>query len=442
VSKQEPKHSCRFVLCVPIIVGLAGCVGLRAMAPIPSPFGNGSSAYVRTIGYKVLYSFKGGIYGSSPESRLLDVNGTLYGTTFSGGNLHCLSSYGCGLIFKASVKGAVRILHRFAGSPYDGSYPFAGLIEVNGKIYGTTSRGGTRPSASNGTVYEISSSGQERVLYSFANGGDGQAPTADLIALNGTLYGTTRYGGASRSACYSGTGCGTIYKVSLSGDERVIYSFQGSAPPKDGVWPYAGLTLVNGTLYGVTGYGGSRGGGTVFSVTKFGKEQVVHNFARGRYGYYPYGALTLVNGELYGTTVAGGAYGDGAVFKISPSGQFKLLHTFKGYPTDGASPASAMVAMNGELFGTTSNGGSNGCTYGTKVIGCGTIFEITTSGKESVLYNFKGGKDGQYPAAPLITLNEILYGTTSEGGTGNCSASGSNGCGTIFQISPQVMARS
>jgi uncharacterized repeat protein (TIGR03803 family) len=423
-------------LCVAIIVSLVGCAGLRAITPDPSQFGTGNSVHAQTTDYKVLYSFKGGIYGSSPESRLLDVDGTLYGTTFSGGNLHCLSAYGCGLIFKASEIGAVRILHRFAGAPHDGSYPFAGLIEVNGNIYGTTSHGGATPSASNGTVYEINSSGRERVLYSFANRADGRAPTADLIALNGTLYGTTRYGGASRSACYSGTGCGTIYKVSLSGKERVIYSFRGSAPPKDGVWPYAGLTLANGTLYGVTGYGGSRGGGTVFNVTKFGKEQVVHNFAGAPYGYYPYGALTLVNGELYGTTVVGGAYGYGTVFKISPSGQFKQLHAFKGYPTDGAAPATAMAAVNGALFGTTSNGGSNGCAYGTKVIGCGTIFEITTSGKESVLYNFKGGKDGQYPAAPLIEVQGVLYGTTSEGGAGNCSASGYTGCGTIFQISP------
>jgi hypothetical protein len=70
------------------------------------------------------------------------------------------------------------------------------------------------------------------------------------------------------------------------------------------------------------------------------------------------------------------------------------------------------------------------------VIGCGTVFAITTSGKESVVYNFKGGSDGEFPFASVTDVNGVLYGTTSAGGGGSCTSSFSSGCGTIFQLTP------
>ena len=113
---------------------------------------------------------------------------------------------------------------------------------MNGTLYGTTSSGGA---SGCGTVYRISTSGSEKVLYSFASGFDGCYSIAPLIDVNGILYGTTLSGGAS--------GRGTVFSTSTAGKEKVLYSFAGGS---DGNGPDAALLNVHGTLYGVTGYWG------------------------------------------------------------------------------------------------------------------------------------------------------------------------------------------
>src|SRR5271165_2453754 len=95
------------------------------------------------------------------------------------------------------------------------------------------------------------------VIYSFQNGSDGAYPYAGLTALNGDLYGTTYGGGAT-------SGWGTVFKVSTSGAEQVLYQFQAG---NDGAHPYDGLVALNGTFYGTTAQGGTSGSGTVFSIT-------------------------------------------------------------------------------------------------------------------------------------------------------------------------------
>jgi uncharacterized repeat protein (TIGR03803 family) len=276
-----------------------------------------------------------------------------------------------------------------------------------------------------GTVFSITPSGTETVLHSF-NGSDGRFPQADLINIHGTLYGTTELGGTNDA--------GTVFSITPSGAETVLYSFAGG----DGAWPSAGLLDVNGTLYGTTSQGGaskdcpSIGCGTVFSITMSGTETVLHSFAGRKDGAYPYARLINVNGTLYGTTISGGAfckasYGCGTVFAIKPSGKETVLHSFGG-AGDGESPYAALLDVNGTLYGTTGFGGRATACFGG---GCGTVFAITPSGKETVLHNFGGGSgDGAIPYAGLINDKGTLYGTTENGGV-RCQALG---CGTVFSI--------
>src|SRR5579871_1685623 len=158
-----------------------------------------------------------------------------------------------------SAKAAVTetVLHSFGTG--DGEVVYAGLTNVKGTLYGTTIDGGA---SGYGTVFKITTAGKESVLHSFTGSGDGAYPYGGLIDVKGTLYGTTLSAGGS--ACYS-NGCGTVFKITTSGKERVVYSFKGG--PGDGAFPEAGLTDVNGTLFGTTSSGGSSNLGAVFRVT-------------------------------------------------------------------------------------------------------------------------------------------------------------------------------
>jgi uncharacterized repeat protein (TIGR03803 family) len=426
------------LLSLSIAVGVfTGCSGpqppLAAPAQMPqsyaSPRLTTSEHAVMSSRYKSLYSFPGTPGGAGPLANLIDVNNTLYGTASGGGSLNS------GIIFEVSVSGKLRVLHNFK-SGTDGATPQSQLIDVDGTLYGTTTSGGDsqckgRPSAPGcGTVFAVSTSGKEHVLYRFKGGSDGSDPVAGLIALNSTLYGTTKSGATQ---CQSGSVCGgSVFKLSTSGSEHVLHSFKGY--PSDGAAPFASLVAVNGTLYGTTNYGGSGscsisgfdvGCGTVFKLSTSGKENVVYSFKGGTDGANPQAGLISMNGALYGTTLYGGASNSGTVFQVSTSGSERVIHSF-GAASDGRWPEASLVALNGALYGTTAGGGA-GC--GT---GCGTVFKMNTSNHEIVLYSFKGPPDGSSPSAGLTIANGALYGTTSVGG----SSCGSIGCGTIFQIAP------
>jgi uncharacterized repeat protein (TIGR03803 family) len=152
-----------------------------------------------------------------------------------------------------------KVVYNFAGGS-DGARPLAGLINVNGTLYGTTVQGGGEgcyKSFGCGTVFSVTPSGQETVLHAFTGGSDGANPKAGLIDVNGTLYGTTFHGGDTKCNGRSGVGCGTVFSITPSGAETVLHGFTG---PPDGAWPAAGLRDVNGTLYGTTAEGGTPGG--------------------------------------------------------------------------------------------------------------------------------------------------------------------------------------
>ncbi len=409
---------------------LAACgspapISVAPHVTVPESVVAGSASH--RIAFTHLFTFDGAD-GAEPQAGLTAVKGVLYGTTIRGG-----AGRNTGTVFKITTSGMETVLHSFGSFYYDPVYPDAGLTDVNGKLYGTTEGGGGNIS---GTIFKITTSGTEKQIYSFQSGSDGRYPTADLVADNGTLYGVTWSGGIP-SCGASGRGCGTVFSVTTSGTETVLHRF-AAAP--DGAEPLGALLPVNGTLYGTTAAGGTgscnsiEGGcGTVFTIAPSGAETVLYNFQGGADGEFPQSGLIAVNGTLYGTTTDGGGsgcggYGCGTVFEIGTSGTETVLHTFQS-GTDGALPYAGLIAMNGTLYGTTSEGGGSGCGGS----GCGTVFQINASGAESVLYSFKGKRDGRIPEAGLVALDGRLYGTTSRGGGGNACR---HGCGTVFALTP------
>ena len=279
-------------------------------------YGCGTVFSISTSGTeKVLHSFAAFSDGAGPNAALTNVNGTLYGTTFRGGGGVCASGFyqvGCGTVFSITTGGAEAILYKF-GPGRHARWSRASLIEEGRRLYGTTVAGGAYRKY--GTVFSITLGGKENVTHSFGNGTDGREPVAGLIQVNGTFYGTTREGGAY--------GDGTVFSVTPGGTEKVVYSFGGGS---DGARPFAGLISVKGVLYGTTYNGGGsgcsfsgfEGCGTVFSVTTIGQEGVLHRFGVGSDGASPVAGLTEMNGTLYGTTWGGGTHGDGTVFALKP----------------------------------------------------------------------------------------------------------------------------
>ncbi|HEY1654163.1 MAG TPA: choice-of-anchor tandem repeat GloVer-containing protein [Candidatus Tumulicola sp.] len=380
--------------------------------------------------YKVVYSFKRHRDGANPTGELVTLGNALYGVTYSGGN-----EYGTlGTVYKVSDGGKEAVLHRFAGGA-DGANPNrSGLINVNGTLYGATGTGGNGCSVGCGTIYSITAGGAERVLYALRGGSKGAGPTGPLISFDGALYGTAQVGGTSGCRGY---GCGVIFKIGRDGSGyRVIHRFAGGVT--DGAEPVSGLTGLAGKLYGTTYDGGSGkcdgGCGIVFEIGPSGGERVLYAFKGGRDGSHPDAGLIDVGGVLYGTTQEGGAAGCvlrrcGTIFEISTSGAERVIYRFKGGATDGASPQAPLLYVNGTFYGTTEFGGH---CYDYEV-GCGTIFAWYGPGKEKMLHAFGGGLDGSLPDGGMTALGSWLFGTTSDGGGSyNC---GRIGCGAIFNVS-------
>jgi uncharacterized repeat protein (TIGR03803 family) len=411
----------RFAAAVICCAVLVACSRLAGGPTLPAASSNASESSRRpdSAGYLSLYSFKGEKSGGEPQSELVNINGTLYGTS---------SSYGAGFgtVFAISPFGKLRVLHEFQNYP-DGAYPQAGLTAVHGTLYGTTVAGGTH---AGGTVFSVTRSGTEHVVYNFGKKGDGSYPESKLIAVDGLLYGTTLEGGMHQR--------GTVFETTLSGNERVLHSFEGA--PSDGGHPGTGLILVKNYLYGTTRAGGkTKTGGTVYRINAIGQEKVLHAFGveRGD-GHNPAGGLLYSGGILYGTTLHGGKMNQGVVFEMTAAGSERVLHSF-GSGDDGAFPVASLTPANHALYGTTLGGGvspkrmnqciSPGVTHETGYYRCGTIFKIDRFGTESVIYRFGGDPDGANPEAGLLEAGGVLYGTTFWGGSDGYY-------GTVFRLLP------
>jgi len=307
-------------------------------------------------------------------------------------------------------------LHNFLGSNNgDGALPYAGLIQASdGNLYGTTSAGGAYDY---GTVFKMSTAGTLIWTYSLPASGtsDGYDPRAGLIQANdGNLYGTAPVGGTY--------GYGTVFQITPSGALTTLYSFTNGT---DGSHPFASLVQASdGYLYGTTSgaaYYPGNGYGTVFKMTTSGTLIWTYPFHYSDGGYPYAGLIQASDGNLYGTTEQGGVQTGnyGTIFQITPSGILTSLYSFGG--SDGAYLfASLIQASDGYLYGVTHQGGLS--NYG-------TIFQIPigTSGALTTVYSFSGG-DGSYPDASLIQASDgNLYGTT-------VGDSANNPYGMVFQI--------
>lgn len=358
--------------------------------------------------HTVVYSFGTGGDATNPAASMTAA-GSLYGTTPGGG------SSSAGTIFRISKSGAETLVYSFENGLNDGATAKAPVINVGGTLYGTTEYGGsTACSGGCGTVFGVSTAGVETMLYKFQGGSDGANPTAGLVNINGTLYGTTYYGGGTNNY-------GTVFTISTNGAEKVLYAFKGGS---DGANPMGGLVNVNGTLYGTTYTGGSSYYGTVFSLTTAGIKTTLYSFKDGSDGAYPESSLVKVGRALYGMSLYGTNH-LGTVYSLSLKGKFKKLYSFAG-GTDGSDPEGSLIDVGGTLYGVTYDGGSTSVCSG---YGCGTVFSIApTTGAETVVYAFQGGNDGLNPEAGLTNVKGAIYGTTSSGGTYYN--------GTVFLVTP------
>lgn len=263
-------------------------------------------------------------------------------------------------------------------------------------------------------------------------GTDGEQPYAGLVqGTDLVLYGTTYMGGTNNA--------GTVFKVNPDGSGNTpIYAFSHSTVDPLGLSNPSGLIqATDGGLYGTTGSGGAVGFGSVFRLNIDGTQfTVLHSFSPVT-GYQPAAALIQGNdGDLYGTTANGGSFGAGTVFKLGTDGSgFVQLYSFGAVSGDAGGPQAPLLqGADGSLFGTSYAGGTT-ATGGAS--GYGSVFKLNAEGTgETVLHSFlSSGGDGQHPYGSLIQdSTDALYGTTQEGGS--FANGGSSGFGTVFKLNP------
>jgi uncharacterized repeat protein (TIGR03803 family) len=226
---------------------------------------------------------------------------------------------------------------------------------------------------------------------------------------------------------------------------KSVYSFTGI---KDGGLPEGPLIWDgNGNLYGTAFWSSNGyGNGTVYKLDKTGKLTVLYAFpgegGNGVNGANPTaGVVSDAKGNLYGVTQDGGASGYGVVFEVSPAGEETVLHTFAGPPNDGAAPFNPplLPGPSGTFYGTTAEGGSGECRGGLPL--CGVVFAVDSAGKETIVHNFQGGpEDGLQPWGNMVQdAQGNIYGTTDGGGSYpglTCGGLLVFNCGTVFKLSP------
>jgi uncharacterized repeat protein (TIGR03803 family) len=311
----------------------------------------------------------------------------------------------------ATRASAQTLITLFSFDGTNGTQPVAALIQgFDGNFYGTTDSGGGN---NGGTVFSVSTGGAMTTLYNFCNQptcADGSLPRGGVVqASDGNFYGTTYQGGFHNR--------GTVFRITPGGTLTTLHSFGGI----NGANPPAALVQgVDGDLYGTTYEDGAKGNyGTIFKITLSGKLTTLHSFD-GTDGADPLGALVQgLDGNLYGTTANGGTQKLGTVFKITPSGTLTTLWNFD--LTHGAYPVGLVQAADGHLYGITELGGDNNA---------GTVFKISTGGTLMTLLSFDATY-GAYPEAALVQATDgSFYGTTGGGGSSRCNA----GCGAVFKI--------
>jgi uncharacterized repeat protein (TIGR03803 family) len=379
-----------------------------------------------------------GADGSQPAAGLIsDGKGNFFGAAQYGGQASCTPN-GCGVVFELSPTASggwkKTIIYAFKGGASDASGPTTNLsFDAKGNLFGGT--------ATNlqyfGAIFELTPSTggawSEKVIHRFAAPYDD--PGQQLVFDGqGNLYGSV--------LAPVGLG-GGVFKLSPQPDgtwkETMLHTFSGQHG--EGTTPLGGVLLDgNGNIFGTTERGGNKfNDGTVYELSPQAsgayKETILYTFTGKTDGGNPYSQLTIdAKGNLYGTTHAGGPVNgpSGVVFELIPSGGTwteKVLYSFGVIP-DGYYPSNVVFDAKGNLYGTTTNGGSE-CNKP----GCGIVFRLTPqsdgSWKETILHNFEGANEGSESAAGVVIDNATgyIYGTTQYGGS-------RLGYGSVFQLQP------
>ncbi len=357
--------------------------------------------------YKELMSFNGN-NAAGPETALVQgIDGNLYGTTFYGGTGTCFdgSGIGCGVVFEITRSGEFRIVYNFQEN---GPTHPAGDLQLadDGNFYGTMSGGGI--------IFKITPEGTYTTVHTFTGGLDGGGLGGGLLqGPDGNFYGTSPGGGAPSNFCPAG--CGMVFKMTPAGTVTPVYSFCPQNYCPDGRAPEG--TLAEGTdgkFYGTAEGGGLYKEGTIFRVSPDGDFTLLYTFPQELFPH-PAGLTLATDGNFYGISGA-------MMYRVTPSGAFTLL---QGIPANDLNfPAQA---SDGNFYGTSMNGGAPAL---------GNIFEVPLDGTPSSLYSFSGyPDDGSYPLSNLVQATDgKFYGTTYIGGSIPCNYGNLPGCGTIFSL--------
>ncbi|QMU26933.1 choice-of-anchor tandem repeat GloVer-containing protein [Adhaeribacter radiodurans] len=405
--------------------------------------------------YTVLHHFSLNADGGYPYDNLIQgTDGNFYGLTSQGG------TYNNGTIFKISPSGTFNVL-RHLNQASDGAYPYGSLVQgADGNFYGLTSQGGTY---NNGTIFRVSPGGTFTVRRHLKYSSDGGYATGNSLikAPDGNFYGMLYQGGL--------LGYGTIFKLTPGGSFTVLKSLDYTT---QGGYPKGSLTQnTDGNLYGIMQSGGTYGYGTIFKITTSGTYTVLKHLNAAPNGGNAQGSLlrNSSDGNFYGMTSYGGSGNGGTIFKMTPVGAYTVLAHLP--ESSGANPSAGLIqARDGNFYGMTNNGGTNdngsifkfcsstfstvksfnssvngqnprgslvqgsdGNLYGLASkggsYGYGTIFKMTPGGTLSVLWNLNRTNDGGLPYGSLVQgADGNFYGMTSEGGIYDY--------GTVFRITP------
>ncbi len=367
------------------------------ISPVPSTGAVLTVVPVSATGtsFATLHSFTGGTDGAKPSGLTLATDGNLYGTTEFGGTQHR------GAVFRVSTNGTVTNVASFTTQ---GSAPIGGVTQaLDGNFYGTTLFGGSNGV---GAVFMMTSNGVLTNLYSFTGGTDGNAPIGPLLrGADGNFYGTTQYGGNFLS--------GNVFRLTPGGVVSNVYSFAADA---NGGYPTNALMQgTDGNFYGVTQNDALQSSGTIFRLTPAGILTTLYAFANsGVNGQLPNGPLVVGDdGSFYGTAQHNTFHNIpfyGTIFKLTTNNSLSTLYMLN--TSDGHYPSAGLILGNdGNFYGTAEFGGTVGNN--------GTAFAVTPNGSITTLVNFDGFDEGAHPETPLtVGADGNLYGTTSTGGTG------------------------
>lgn len=325
--------------------------------------------------YKIHHQFTIINPGSMPRAGLAEYKGKFYSTTSWGG---LVNDMGEGVIYEWDpITNSYTKKIQFSNS-IDGAEPYADLIEVDGKFYGTTFFGGTN---GYGVIFEwnpVTNLYTKRVDLSWDNGCQ---PTGRLTYNNGKFYGMVSSGGEnSKGAIFEWNPTTNVYtkKIDFNGD--------------NGSQPWGSLTYYNGNFYGMTLYGGSNDKGVIFEWNPIDNSYAKKVDFTGANGSLPRGSLIVKESKLYGMTGHGGIYDQGVIFEWSPTNNiFTKRVDFNGI--NGSNPQNDLLFLNDRFYGTCSTGGTNNK---------GVVFEWDPS---SNVFLKKVDLNGANGASPFTHLN-------------------------------------